>query len=680
MTQGTHDTDSSTPFRYRSRRRFLALAATGTLAGVGVTTARAQAQSAPETIRLGGKTSGWVGREPAEIDGVINPTLELEPGTTYRITWENVDGMRHNIALLDADRVAIRRTEFMSEAGATQTIEFTATEEMVEYICQAHIASMSGDILIRGSGTGAETDSDSSDPDVFIPKGSTVRTETIVDGGLTAPLGFEVPPDEHDRFFVVDQVGQIYTYQSDGSGGDLFLDIADQLIDFDNLPAEKTIDERGLLGLAFHPDFQENRKFYVHYSAPPRPGTPAYCTHTQVLSEFEASEDLSEALPETERTVMEIPSPYYTHNGGAITFGPDDYLYMGMGNGGGSLQAPEQADDWYEANLGGNGQNVTEDLLGSILRIDVDSRENGKPYGIPDDNPLVGKAGWDEQYAWGFRNPWRIGFSNGTLFAGDVGQNRYEEINLVYKGGNYGWNVREGGHCFVATNGPDPLRQNCPTHTPPNVRGGEPLIDPVIEYPHTYHGRGVGVAVIGGYIYENATIPSLQDKYVFGDYSKNGRPGGSLFAATPVSGDSWVQTLEELVIENQENGELDSYVLCIGRDNRGELYVLTTDELGVVGNTGAVHRIVQQKAEETPTPITATPERPPTATATPEPTPTATPTPTETATESTDNETTTTHTGESDGIVTGDGPGFGVLAGLAGLAGVAARLLGRENQ
>jgi glucose/arabinose dehydrogenase/plastocyanin len=672
MTDGTFDIDPSTP----SRRRFLAATAAGVtgLAGVGSVTAQAQ----PETIRLGGETTGWVGREPSRIQGTINPTLELETGTTYRLTWKNIDGRRHNVALLDGEDNALQRTEYVTEKGATQTFEFTATEAMDEYVCQAHLSSMRGDIEFSSGNettTGTTTD-DSGNPEEFFAEGPTVRTDTIIDGGLTAPLGLEVQPGERDELFIVDQIGLVRRYGADGSGGDVFLDIRDQLIDFDNLPGRKTIDERGLLGLAFHPNFQNNRKFYVHYSAPPRSGTPANFTHTQVISEFETNEGGTAALPETERTLLEIPSPFYTHNGGAIVFGPDDHLYIGQGNGGGALESPKQPNDWYGANLGGNGQDVTENLMGSILRIDVDSRENGKPYGIPDDNPLVGRPGLDEQFAWGFRNPWRIGFSDGMLTAADVGQNRYEEVNVVRKGGNYGWNVREGGQCFVATKGKDPYRQNCPTNTPPDVRGGEPLIDPVIQYPHTYETNGVGVAVIGGYIYQNATIPALQGKYVFGDYSKNGQPRGSLFAATPVEGDSW--SVEELSIANGENGELNAYLLCVGRDNDGEFYALTTDNLGVEGETGAVHRIRPPETEARATATTETPARPPTATATPEPTPT--PTATATPEPTTDTTTDTARSGESGGIVSGDGPGFGVLAGLAGLALGAARLLGGEDR
>ena len=685
MTKGTHLSASSSSLGSRSRRRFLATAtgATAALAGVGALSG-AQAQSQSQEIRLGGETTGWVGRAPSGIQGESNPTIQLEPGQQYRITWENLDGAQHNVALLDADGIVLQRTPFMSNKGETQTIEFTARAEMAEYVCQAHLNSMRGDIEFGGDSGGGDTDEDDSDGSSFFPKGGSVRTQTLVDGGLTAPLGFEVPPGERDRFFIVDQVGQIYTYDADGSNEALFLDLGDALIDFDNLPEIKTIDERGLLGLAFHPDFQRNRKFYVHYSAPRRPGTPENYTHTQVISEFEASEDGETALPETERALLEIPSPYYTHNGGAIAFGPDGYLYIGQGNGGGALKSTKQVNDWYGPNRGGNGQDVAENLLGSILRIDVDNRDEGKPYAVPEDNPLVGREGLDEHFAWGFRNPWRIGFSGNTLLAADVGQNRYEEVNVVRKGANYGWNVREGGNCFAATGDGSHFRANCPVETPPDVRGGEPLVSPVIEYPHSYKTGPVGVAVIGGYIYENATIPDIQGKYVFGDYSKDGKPRGSLFAAQPIEGNSWA--LEELTIQNSDNGELNAYLLCIARDNDGEFYALTTDNLGVEGQTGAVHRIGPPKAAQAPTERTETAERPPTATRTPRPTPTQTQTTTGAASETpADAETTenatgeTARSGDSGGWIGVDGPGFGVLAGLAGLAGVAARLITKRG-
>ena len=643
-------------------------------------TASAQQTS---TFELDGKIPGWVGQSPDAIADQTNPTLSLTPGRQYEITWTNVDGRAHNIVMIDGDGNTLERTEIISKQGATQTLTFTATAEMAEYFCEAHPNSMRGEFQIDGTtSTTTTTPTEENSSNRFMPTGATVRIETIAEGGMTAPTAFEVPPGDDNRRFIVDQVGQVYIL---GSGGlEPFIDIGDQLVDFDNLPSDKTIDERGLLGLAFHPEFRDNRKFYLHYSAPPRSGTPDGYTHTQVLSEFRATEDFSAGDSNSERTLLEIPSPFYTHNAGDILFGPDDsYLYMGMGNGGGHLRITGNVDDWYK-NRGGNGQDVTENLLGSILRIDVDTQEDGKPYGIPNDNPLVGREGLDEQFAWGFRNPWRMTFDRGNLFVCDVGQFKYEEVNIVAKGNNYGWNVKEGSHCF-ASGGVGEITE-CPDQMPPDVRGGEPLIDPIIEYPHNYEGESVGSAVTGGTIYENATIPGLRGKFVFSDYSKSaGQPSGSVFAATPPQEGQW--SLEEVTFEGYENGTLDSYVLGVHPDAREELYVLTTDNLGVRGETGAVHKINPPSAETTTPAATATPERPPTATPTPTPTPTATPTPTsetstttDTATDMTRSRTTATNTGESGGWISQvNGPGFGIVAALAVLGSIAIRLLSQRE-
>jgi glucose/arabinose dehydrogenase len=629
-----------------SRRRFLAtaVATSGTLTGINGSTV-AHAQSTPETIRpsqtvrLGGELTGWVGRAPAAIRGRTNPTLALEPGRTYRITWENTDGRRHNVALLDSEGAVRKRTPFVTERGAVQTFTFTATREMVEYVCEAHPTSMRGDIRIKGRQTNTSNRRQSESQ--FMPWGPTVGVETIADGPLSAPLGFEIPPDATERRFIVDQVGQICVHGPNGLEAEPFLDIADRLVNFGRVEAG-TIDERGLLGLAFHPGFHENGRFYVRYSAPARPKTPAGYTHIERLSEFTAGQNRRQGRPRSERIVLEIPSPHYTHNAGSVVFGPDGFLYMGMGDGGGSKLEAGHADDWYRNN-GGNGQNVGDNLLGSILRIDVDSRERGKPYGIPDANPLVGRAGLDEHYAWGFRNPWRMSFNGGRLFVADVGESNYEEVNIVEKGGNYGWNVREGRHCY-STDSPQHPPEQCPRRTPPDVRGGERLIDPIIEYPHVYEGNGVGLAVIGGYVYENDTLPGLQGTYVFGDYSQNGKPRGSLFAASPPTRDGrggrtgW--SLEELRVAGSKNGELGSYVLGFGRDAAGELYVLTTDVLGVdpTTTTGRVRKLV--------------PKTPPT--------PTATRTRNRAASRT-------------------EGPGFGVLAALGGLSAGLARVLAGDS-
>ena len=569
-----------------TRRRFLHLsAAAGALAGVG---GNVTAQSQPRAFRLGGEISGWKGRAPDAIAGETNPTLQLDAGTTYRIRWENVDGQPHNIALLDGNGNTLKRTDIISEQGAIQTVEFTATKEMVEYLCEVHPTSMRGSIGFGEGTTPTPKSGDKGDgnnsAERFIQRGASVRIETLVDGGSTAPLDFAVPPGG-SRKFIVDRFGQVYVYESGGLREEPFIDVSDQLTEITG--------EMGLLGIAFHPNYQQNQKFYLRYSAPPREDTPDDFDHTEVLSEFTASEDGSAGNPDSERTILEIPWPEDTHNAGSVLFGTDGYLYMATGDGGGAHDTGlGHVSDWYERFEGGNGQDVTENLLGSVLRIDVDNRESGKPYAIPDDNPLVGKKGLNEQFAWGFRNPWRMGFSNGDLFVADVGQNGYEEVSIVKKDKNYGWNVREGTHCFKP--GPEGSRnppEECPSQLPPDVRGGERLIPPVIEYPHSYAGRGVGSAVIGGYVYENNAIPSIQGKYVFGDFRKTKEtevPTGSLFAATPTEGGLW--DLEELVVENTDTGLLGAYVLAFGRDNGGGLYVLTTNNPGK-GETGALHRI-----------------------------------------------------------------------------------------
>ncbi|HET7324832.1 MAG TPA: PQQ-dependent sugar dehydrogenase [Halococcus sp.] len=463
-----------------------------------------------------------------------------------------------------------------------------------------------------------------------IPQGPTIALEPIAEG-FSMPTDFAVPPGSR-RKFILDRTGEVYVVGPDGLREEPFLDVSDRMAEIDG--------EQGLLGIAFHPDYQQNRKFYLRYSAPPRDDTPKPYSHVEVLAEFRASDDGSRGKPDSERILLEVREPQSNHNAGAVAFGPDGYCYVPFGDGGGGNDTGfGHADDWYHENEGGNGQNVSANFLGSLLRIDVDSRENDKPYGIPDDNPLVGKPGLDEQYAWGFRNPWRMGFSNGTLFVADVGQNLYEEVNIVEKGGNYGWNVREGTHCFDAEN-PLDSPKHCPVRTPSDVRGGEPLLDPIIEYPHTKNDQPIGSAVIGGYVSEGQ-VDALDGMYIFGDYSEgDGTPTGSLFAATPLKEGLW--PFVELEIEGRENGELNALLLSIGRDNAGDLYVLTTnDELG-----GAVHKLVPARKKNTAN----------------------------NGNESTAN-TDSTQTAGSEKPSSTEGPGFGVLAALAGLAGVAYYLL-----
>jgi glucose/arabinose dehydrogenase len=377
--------------------------------------------------------------------------------------------------------------------------------------------------------------------------------------GLDGPLDVAFPGG--DRQYVAEQRGLVRVVDADGIRPEPLLDLREAVV---------TGGEKGLLGIALHPAFPETRRLFVRYSAPPRAGTPSGYSHTFVLAAFEVGEDGLSARRESERTVLEIPQPQGNHNAGSLVFGPDGLLFVGVGDGGaGGDQGPGHADDWYGAVPGGNGQDVTANLLGSVLRIDVDGRESGGGYAVPDDNPLVGREGLDEQYAWGLRNPWRLAVDGEDLYAGDVGQNRYEEIDLVEAGGNYGWNVREGTHCYRET--------DCPDTTPANVRGGEALVDPVVEYPHS--GEAVaGISVIAGNVYRGTALPALGGTYVFGDF----RAAGRLFTATPTDDGLWPTSVLPVV---ESDADRLQQLRSIGR-YRGELYVL-----GAGGSGGGLYRL-----------------------------------------------------------------------------------------
>ena len=409
----------------------------------------------------------------------------------------------------------------------------------------------------------------------------TVRAERV-DSGFTSPLALAIP--QEGRRFVVDQSGQIYLHEGESLHEEPFLDVSDRMVEVSGYS------EKGLLGLAFHPEFAENGRFFVRYSAPPREWVPDGYSHTFVLSEFRADPGGATADPDSERTVLEIAEPQRNHNAGAIAFGPDGYLYVATGDGGSSNdQDTGHVDDWYDAVGGGNGQDVTENLLGSMLRIDVDDEASGTPsgrdggggtagsdgparnYAVPDDNPLVGSDGLDEHWTWGFRNPWRFSFGpEGRLFVGDVGQGAWEEVSVVERGGNYGWNVREGTHCFQA--------EDCPSESP----RGRPLRDPVLEYPHG--GAEVsGIAVIGGYLYDGDAIPGLQGYYLFADW----RAGGRLFAARETDEGPWPTTTVPVDAEER----FGPMVLSFGRNPAGELFVCTSASGQVSGESGAVFRL-----------------------------------------------------------------------------------------
>jgi glucose/arabinose dehydrogenase len=415
-----------------------------------------------------------------------------------------------------------------------------------------------------------------------------VGVQTIAEG-LTSPVALVPPGDGSGRLFVVDQAGLIRVLAPDGTLlAEPFLDVRSRMV-----PLMPGFDERGLLGLAFHPQYASNGRFFVYYTAPLRAGAPAGFNATSHISEFRVSAGQpNRADPASERILLQVDKPQFNHNGGAVQFGPDDgNLYISVGDGGGANDLGlGHVADWYADNGGGNGQDVTQNLLGNILRIDVDG---GVPYGIPSDNPFATSPGLDEVWAYGLRNPWRMSFDLGgahELFVADVGQNRFEEVSIVDGGGNYGWNVKEATQCFDAEN-PSQPQASCPDVVGAgHPRTGDPLIDPIIEYPQARLG-GPGVAVVGGFVYRGEALPQFRGRYIFGDWSRSfGQSDGTLFVAKSRKSGLW--NMQELRVATSPTGRLNARVLGFGQDPAGELYALTTNNAGPSGATGRVLKLV----------------------------------------------------------------------------------------
>lgn len=285
------------------------------------------------------------------------------------------------------------------------------------------------------------------------------------------PLDLQNAGDKSGRLFIVEQPGRIYVLKDENAKEkEIFLDIENLVNDRGN--------EQGLLGLAFHPDYERNGYFYVNYTD----------NNGTVISRFRESNDINKADSGSELILLKFDQPFTNHNGGGMAFGPDGYLYIATGDGGSGGDPL------------GNGQN-RRTLHGNILRIDVDRRDQGLNYAIPEDNPFVdNKEGFREEiYAYGLRNPWRFSFDsfNGNLFAADVGQNAVEEINLIEKGKNYGWNIMEGTKMFS----PDPKVDS------------NTLEPPIYEYLHP-----LGRSITGGYVYRGQEYKELEGLYIYGDF------------------------------------------------------------------------------------------------------------------------------------------------------------------
>lgn len=347
---------------------------------------------------------------------------------------------------------------------------------------------------------------------------------------ITNLLGLETLDNNGGFIYALSQQGQIYRIDTNDPNASplVWLDISDRI---------STGGERGLLGLAFHPDFESNETFFVNYTAPSPTRT--------VISKFTINpEGFGDSG--SEEILLEFNQPFNNHNGGQISFGPDGYLYIASGDGG-SGGDPQ-----------GNAQN-TQNLLGAMLRINVDNADSGLNYSIPTDNPFVDTAdGQNEIFAWGLRNPWRFSFDRetGVLWAGDVGQNAWEAIHTIENGLNYGWNILEGSHCY-------PPGSNCDT---------EGLEMPIFEYDHSQGDR----SITGGYVYRGSANPSLEGKYIYGDF---------------ISGRIWALDYDmenQLVISNTELINAPFNISSFGEDANGEIYILSY-------NTGRIFRF---EAEE----------------------------------------------------------------------------------
>ena len=366
--------------------------------------------------------------------------------------------------------------------------------------------------------------------DSTAPPPPAIALEPVVSSGLRHPVYVAHAGDGSGRLFVVEQPGRIRVVQPVASLGfaerraprgeqgrlleDPFLDITGRV---------RYGGEQGLLGLAFHPDYKKNGRLFVNYVRQSDGST--------VIAEFRVSPDANVAETD-ERLLLTVAQPYPNHKGGMVEFGPDGFLYIGLGDGGSG------------GDPGNRGQNTNE-LLGKLLRIDVD---HGTPYAIPKDNPFAAGGGRPEIHAYGLRNPWRFSFDRqtGELWAADVGQNAWEEIDIVRRGGNYGWRVMEGRHCFLP-------RDGC-------ARDG--LILPVAEYGHD----GGRCAITGGYVYRGARLPALRGVYLYADFCS-----GEIIGLA--------EGTQRVLLKT------GMQIASFGQDQDGELYV--------VGHGGTIHRIVE---------------------------------------------------------------------------------------
>jgi glucose/arabinose dehydrogenase len=409
--------------------------------------------------------------------------------------------------------------------------------------------------------------------------------------GLTAPLHLEEPADGSGRKLIVQQHGVVAVLGPDGRlSPEPFLDLRSRM-----LPLEQNFEERGLLGFALHPQFARNGRVFATYSAPLRPGAPERWNHTRRVSEFTADPgNWANIDAASERVVLELDWPSRKHNGGGLAFGPDGFLYIGLGDGGVShgigkkvlweaFDVPAQALIWD-----GLAQD-TDSLFGKILRLDIDRGFPG--YAIPRDNPFVSAPGKKEIWAWGFRNPFRIAFDrhDASFFVTAVAETLWEAAYQVKGPGNFGWPLMEGTHCV------DRLKPRQPPATcPAQDAFGHPIALPVLEYPNMQASHpetklgvtGVGTAITGARMYRGNAIAALAGKLVVSDWSAAFKqPSGQIFIADPSSEQGRLWPFRRAL-------KIDSRIIGLAEDVAGEIYVLTNETLGPYGATGRVLRLV----------------------------------------------------------------------------------------
>jgi plastocyanin/glucose/arabinose dehydrogenase len=522
-------------------------------------------------------------------------SVDIKAGDSVRWVWE--DG-GHSVTSGNACTRDGNFDSGIQGAGFSRTVTFSEAGQ-VRYFCAPHCSmGMTGVVNVAAAGP-TPPPAQLTDP---IPGAIRAGNITVglasVASGLSAPNFGTFAPGDRNRLFVTDQVGSLWAIDLASGGKSVFGDLSGLLVPL-GVSGAGSYDERGLLGLAFHPSYRRNGLLYTFTTEPAGvaadfstlpAGTAA--NSQSVIREWKVPAPTNPASvidPGSSRVLLRIDKPQFNHNGGTLAFGKDGFLYISTGDGGAAN------DQGTGHSAGGNAQDRSN-VLGKILRIDPGRRTaaNGQ-YGIPQKNPFAPKRGvrggqsgcadgaCDEIYAYGFRNPYRFSFDSvqGGLYAADAGQNAVEEVDVVKAGGNYGWPVKEGRFCFDAAGGFVTNAKSC---------GSGKLVNPVAQYDHDE-----GSAIIGGFVYRGKAVRALRGHYLFGDYARSFNNDGRLFyllrkniagSNPPIS----KSNLAELQLAGQSG--LGLSLLGFGQDAAGELYVLgnTTGVPG--GSTGVVLKIV----------------------------------------------------------------------------------------